>query len=167
MDQNNERLLDIDSNPDLEWWSELDVDVSPEAYGGEKSEIRRGSEAKSSDKSSEVGADTSDASPGDEKSEDKDGKFENRSPKSEQSAVIDRFEGKLAVLLVGEDEKVVNVPRSSLPKRVRAGHWLKVQLSEDEPDKLVSAEPDPAATEAARARISEKLAKLRSGSHRS
>ncbi|MEO5951909.1 MAG: DUF3006 domain-containing protein, partial [Chloroflexia bacterium] len=82
-----------------------------------------------------------------------------------QSAVIDRFEGKWAVLLVGEDEHVLNIPRSSLPKRVRAGHWLKIQQSEDDPENLISAEIDHEATAAARTRIADKLAKLRSGNY--
>ena len=34
--------------------------------------------------------------------------------------MIDRFEGKWAVLLLGDDEKSVSVPKKSLPRRVQA-----------------------------------------------
>jgi antitoxin component of MazEF toxin-antitoxin module len=64
-------------------------------------------------------------------------------------ACIDRVEEtedgrKLAVLLVGDEEKVVNVPLSSLPAGAREGDWLKVEF---EGDKLVGAKADPKQTE--------------------
>lgn len=83
-----------------------------------------------------------------------------------QTAVIDRFEGKWAVLLVGDDERTVPVLKSSLPKRVKRGQWLKVQIAGDEGDQILSAQIDHEATAAARQRIADKLALLRSGNYR-
>lgn len=41
-------------------------------------------------------------------------------------AILDRFEGDKAVLLMGDDEVAVNWPRSFLPAEAREGHviWL-------------------------------------------
>ena len=80
-------------------------------------------------------------------------------------AVIDRFEGKWAVLLVGDDEKSVSVRKSALPRRVQAGQWLNVQLSGEEGDEVVSAKVDPEETARMRKRIMDKLALLRSASY--
>jgi hypothetical protein len=80
-------------------------------------------------------------------------------------AVVDRFEGAWAVLLVGDDEKSVSVPRKSLPRRVQAGQWLNVQLGGDDGDEVVSAKVDPEETARMRKRILDKLARLRSGSY--
>jgi hypothetical protein len=41
-------------------------------------------------------------------------------------AVIDRFEGDIAVLIVGNDEKRMEVPRKLLPNKAKEGHWLQV-----------------------------------------
>jgi hypothetical protein len=75
-----------------------------------------------------------------------------------EKAVIDRFEGKMAVLLVGE--KPVNVLRSELPKEVKEGDWLEVEF---EVGRLVSARMDPEEKERMRKRIEEKLERLRRG----
>ena len=80
-------------------------------------------------------------------------------------AVIDRFEGKWAVLLVGDDEKSVSVPKKSLPRRVQVGQWLNVQLGGEEGDEVVSAKVDPEETARMRKRIMDKLALLRSGGY--
>jgi hypothetical protein len=77
-------------------------------------------------------------------------------------AVIDRFEGDIAVLLVGSAQRIVDVPREHLPPGVEAGQWLRVQL---DGDVLMHAAPDADATEDARQRIQEKLARLRRGDH--
>jgi hypothetical protein len=79
-----------------------------------------------------------------------------------EAAVIDRFEGDIAVLLVGEAQRVVDVPREQLPSEVRAGQWLRVQLRGE---RLLHAELDADATDAARRRIQDKLARLRRGEH--
>ena len=73
-------------------------------------------------------------------------------------AVIDRFEGSLAVLLV--DEKPVNVSRSVLPEGVKEGDWLDVVF---EGEHLMSAKVDADETEKMKERIAEKLARLRNG----
>jgi hypothetical protein len=77
-------------------------------------------------------------------------------------AVIDRFEGKLAILIVGEDEQRLEVPRNRLPKRVKEGHWLQVEIQDGQ---LQHAEIDEAETAKARERIAEKLERLRKGEH--
>jgi hypothetical protein len=76
-------------------------------------------------------------------------------PIEAQKACIDRFEktesGKtLAVLLVGDQEKVMNVPLDQLPAGVKEGDWLKVEIKGD---KLVSAAADPQETETRRQEI--------------
>jgi len=80
-------------------------------------------------------------------------------------AVIDRFEGRWAVLLLGDDEKPVSVPRKALPRRVQAGQWLNVQLAGQEGDEVVSAKVDPEETARMKKRIMDKLALLRSGAY--
>jgi hypothetical protein len=77
-------------------------------------------------------------------------------------AVIDRFEGDLAVLLVGDGENRLNIPRASLPKRVKEGQWLQVEI---EDDLFISAVVDEEETAKTKQRISDKLARLRRGNH--
>ena len=79
-----------------------------------------------------------------------------------EKAVIDRFEEGQAVLLVGEDERRINVPRKVLPRGAREGHWLQVEL---EGDQLVSAVIDLEETARAKQRVMEKLERLRRGEH--
>jgi len=78
-------------------------------------------------------------------------------------AVIDRFEGDKAVLLVGEEEDRLIVPRASLPPEVKEGQWLQVDVSDD---RVLSATIDKAETAKRTKAIEEKLAMLRSGDHR-
>ena len=49
------------------------------------------------------------------------------------SAYIDRFEGDLAVLYLGEDDKMkkVNFPKSYLPENVGEGDYLRIDISYD------------------------------------
>jgi hypothetical protein len=47
------------------------------------------------------------------------------------TATIDRFEGDVAVLLVGDKETVVNVHRSDLPPEVRQGDVLRLEVTID------------------------------------
>jgi len=77
-------------------------------------------------------------------------------------AVIDRFEGDMAVLLVGDNEERMEVSREILPKKSKEGLWLKINLQDG---KVISAEIDSEETEHAKQRIAEKLARLRSGDH--
>jgi hypothetical protein len=154
-----ERISGADDDQPLEWWSELDRSASPESYDtpatGSPKAARSPKKSKARTPESSKPAESDEPTPTRDKQE---------AARSTQQAVIDRFEGNLAILLVGEDEKVVNVPRSALPKRVREGQWLKVRLTDDG-DRLESAERDPKATAAARKRIADKLARIKSGEH--
>ena len=78
-------------------------------------------------------------------------------------AVIDRFEGDKAVLLVGEEEDKLIVPRYSLPNGAKEGQWLQVDV---EDDRVLSATIDEAETAKKVKEIDEKLAMLRRGDHR-
>jgi hypothetical protein len=77
-------------------------------------------------------------------------------------AVIDRFEGEMAVLLFGEQHQPINVPRVQLPRRAREGDYLRIELRDNH---LISAVIDREATGRARKRIGEKLNRLRRGDH--
>jgi hypothetical protein len=77
-------------------------------------------------------------------------------------AVIDRFEGDKAVLLVGEEQDRLVVLRNFLPKGAKEGDWLKVDV---EDDRVQSAAIDADETSVVKSRIAEKLAKLRRGKH--
>ncbi len=46
-------------------------------------------------------------------------------------AVIDRFEGDHAVVLFGDDEIKVDIPRQLLPPGAKEGSWLKVSFELD------------------------------------
>ncbi len=65
-------------------------------------------------------------------------------------AVIDRFEGDQAVLLLGEREQQLVVSRSALPEGATEGSWMRV-----------SFELDPEETETRRERVGELLQKLK------
>jgi len=78
-----------------------------------------------------------------------------------EKAVIDRFEGDYAVLLVVKTNRLANVARKGLPKGVKEGTWLKVEFEGEE---LRSVEIDAEETENAKRRIAEKLERLRRGS---
>jgi hypothetical protein len=84
--------------------------------------------------------------------------------KMKEKASVDRFEEKYAVILVGEENRVVNVIKSKLPRKIKEGMWLVVEF---DGNNLISAEIDPEETERARKRIMEKLERLRKGEHRS
>ena len=52
---------------------------------------------------------------------------------STMKAVIDRIEGKLAVLLMGEDGSIkVNIPLILLPEGCREGDVLDIEIRKDE-----------------------------------
>ncbi len=78
-------------------------------------------------------------------------------------AVIDRFEGEKALLIVGQEEDKLVVLRSLLPVGAKEGDWLQVDL---EDDRILSAEMDEAETARAEERIAGKLERLRRGEHR-
>jgi hypothetical protein len=73
-----------------------------------------------------------------------------------EKAIIDRFEGKQAVLLI--DEKPLIVLRTLLPDKVKEGDWLDVEIVDGQ---LRNATIDPEEKARAEARIAEKLAMLR------
>lgn len=79
-----------------------------------------------------------------------------------EQAIVDRFEGSYAVLLIGESRRLLDVPRQHLPLHTQEGTWLQVEVRDDQ---LVAAEIDDAATAAARQRIQDKQARLRRGDH--
>ena len=80
-----------------------------------------------------------------------------------ETAVIDRFENGWAVLLVGEDERQLDVDRTQLPLDAKEGDWLQVEIADD---RLVRAVVDAEATAQASQRIMSKLERLRRGDHR-
>ena len=75
-------------------------------------------------------------------------------------AVIDRFEGQYAILLVGDDKRSINVRRDSLPSEVYEGCWLVVEL---EDDKIINVTIDREKTVTVKQLIADKLAALRRG----
>ncbi len=77
-------------------------------------------------------------------------------------AVIDRFEAEFAVLILEEAERRLNVPRKLLPKHVKEGQWLQVEILGDQ---VLNVTLDDQETELARQRIADKLAALRRGDH--
>ena len=79
-----------------------------------------------------------------------------------EKAVIDRFEDNLAVLLLKEGQQELVVPRKSLPPGSKEGHWLQVEIENNE---VRSAEIDEEETARTKERITEKLARLRRGDH--
>ncbi len=50
---------------------------------------------------------------------------------SNTTAVIDRFEGESAVLLVGEDERQVLFPVRELPEGLNEGDYLRMNIMYD------------------------------------
>jgi hypothetical protein len=79
-----------------------------------------------------------------------------------QQAVVERFEDGQVVLWLPEGDQYVTVARSALSTSVHEGDYLQVEL---EGDQLIHVEHDPDATEAARQRIADKMARLRRGEH--
>ena len=65
-------------------------------------------------------------------------------------AVIDRFEGDYAVVLFGDEEIIVDVPKKLLPEGSKEGSWLKMNF-----------ELDIEETKARKDRIQSKLEKLK------
>jgi hypothetical protein len=65
-------------------------------------------------------------------------------------AVIDRLEGDLAVVLCGEKEIKIDVPRVLLPENAGEGDWIKI-----------SFELDPEETEKRRERVQGLLDRLK------
>ena len=81
-----------------------------------------------------------------------------------EKAVIDRIvDGKIAVILVGEDERQHHYPADKLPEGANEGTWLRVQVEGDE---MVSVEVDQEETDTVHRRLQEKMDKLRARDRR-
>ena len=65
-------------------------------------------------------------------------------------AVIDRFEGEFAVVLFGDEEIKVDIPRQLLPSNAREGSWL-----------YVTFETDPGGTKKQKDKVEDLLNKLK------
>ena len=65
-------------------------------------------------------------------------------------AVIDRFEGDYAIVLFGEEEIKLDIPKTLLPEGAREGSWMNMTL-----------ELDVEETKSREARIQSKLDKLK------
>lgn len=66
------------------------------------------------------------------------------------TATIDRFEGEVAVLLVGPEQTPVNIPRSDLPEGAEQGDVLRLEVTIDREE-----------TERRRESIQEKIERLK------
>ena len=76
-----------------------------------------------------------------------------------QSAVIDRLEDGMAVLLVGSNEDELIIPQSDLPPECQKdGLWLHIEITKGQ---LISATPDLEKTQTTQNRIREKMNALR------
>jgi hypothetical protein len=73
-------------------------------------------------------------------------------------AVIDRFEGDQAVLLLNDGQDQLIAPLKVLPHGAKEGDWLQIEIKNGE---VVSAVIDEEETSRAKQRIAKKLAKLR------
>lgn len=71
------------------------------------------------------------------------------------TATIDRFEGEVAILLVGEEAIPVNVPRSDLPDDAEQGDVLRLKATTDREE-----------TERRRESVQEKIERLKRRSER-
>ena len=77
-------------------------------------------------------------------------------------AVIDRFEGDQAILLLNDGQEQIIASRQSLPPEAKQGDWLNIQIKDGE---MISAFIDVDETAIAKQRIADKLARLRRGEH--
>jgi hypothetical protein len=78
-------------------------------------------------------------------------------------AVIDRFEGSVAILLLGDTAQRMEIDRKLLPKEAREGHWLEIEIRDG---KVYRAELDQEETDKRKLSIAEKLERLRRGEQR-
>ena len=77
-------------------------------------------------------------------------------------AVIDRFEAEYAVLIVGDDERRMNVLRTLLPPEAKEGQWLKLDIVDGE---IRNVTVDEHETDLVKKRVTDKMAALRRGDH--
>jgi hypothetical protein len=74
---------------------------------------------------------------------------------------VDRIEGDRAILIVGSGGRHYTAEKEQFPNGLKEGDWVIAEL---EGSTVVSLQLDPDATQAAKARIEEKLKKLRNRS---
>lgn len=74
----------------------------------------------------------------------------------ETTGIIDRIEGDVAIVLVGESEDEMTIPVADLPQGAKEGSWLRLELEAGR------IELDPQAEAEARERIEGKMDQLRS-----
>lgn len=72
------------------------------------------------------------------------------------------YGGIALILVTGDEQHKLNVPRKSLPRGARDGHWLQVEL---EGDRLLNAAIDREEKDRAPQRIRDKMERLRRGEH--
>ncbi len=77
-------------------------------------------------------------------------------------AVIDRFEGEYAILMIGDKERQINILRTLLPKEAKEGQWLSLDIVGGEPHNIII---DNHETDLAKKKITDKMAALRRGDH--
>ena len=75
-------------------------------------------------------------------------------------AVIDRFEGDIAVLILPDGDMRLNLPRQVLPSKAKEGSWLTLDIIGGVPRNIKLDEQE---TESVRERIAAKLTRLRKG----
>ena len=75
-------------------------------------------------------------------------------------AVIDHFEGDLAVLILLDEYQRLNIPIMQLPFKAKEGSWLTLDLVGGQPCNIKLYKQE---TESIRERIAAKLANLRKG----
>jgi hypothetical protein len=78
-------------------------------------------------------------------------------------AVIDHFEGALAVIILTDGNKRLHVPREILPGKAREGSLLTLDIIGGEPRNIKF---DPQQTETSRERVAAKLTELRKGNEK-
>ena len=55
-----------------------------------------------------------------------------RRKRTEISAFVDRVEGDIAVILIGDEQEVkIDLPLKYLPNRVTEGHWIRISIEMD------------------------------------
>jgi hypothetical protein len=77
------------------------------------------------------------------------------------NAVVERFEGNIAVIETLDDE-AYRLDRSQLPEGCRVGHHLQMELEDGQ---IIQVMIDEEATTQAQERIEALMAKLRRGDH--
>lgn len=85
--------------------------------------------------------------------------MEKKIERVEEKAVFERLaDNRLAVLLVGNEERELHVPVEQLPADASPGCWMQVNIAGE---KLIKATMDAEQTEGVAAHISKQLDKLR------